>query len=66
MTASEGERVGVEQLSKIARGLMDMDTSVVIAGGAGKGSIRGLNGNGKNTIKTKSKKKDTLAGYSWL
>ena len=30
--------------------LMDMDNSVVIGGG-GKKSIRGLNGNGKNTIK---------------
>ena len=38
---------GIKQKEK---GLMDMDNSVVIAGGEG---IRGLNGNGKNTIKIK-------------
>ena len=32
---------------------MDMEYSVVIAGGR-KGCTRGLNGNGKNTIKIKS------------
>ena len=39
----------MEGLSKNEKGLMDMDNSVVIAGGG----IRGLNGNGKNTIKIK-------------
>ena len=38
-------------LSKKGKGLMDMDNSVVIAGGGGEGSIRGLKGNGKNTLK---------------
>ena len=38
----------MEGLSKKERGLMDMDNSVAIVGGGG---IRGLNGNGKNTIK---------------
>ena len=38
---------GIKQKEK---GLMDMDNSVVIAGGE---DIRGLNGNGKNTIKIK-------------
>ena len=33
-----------------------MDNSVVIAGGGG--GVRGLNGNGKNTIKIKLKKKE--------
>ena len=41
---------GVEGLSKKEKGLMDMDNSVVIAGG---GDRRGLNSNGKNTIKIK-------------
>ena len=41
---------GVEGLSKKQKGLMDMDNSVVIAGGGG---IRGLKGNRKNTIKIK-------------
>ena len=39
----------MEGLSKKEKGLMDVDNSVVIAGG--EGGIRGLNGNGKNTIK---------------
>ena len=43
----------MEGLSKKEKALMDMDNSVVIAGGRG---IRGLNGNGKNTIKIKLKK----------
>ena len=39
-------------LSKKEKGLMDMDNSVVIAGGLG--DLRGLNGNGiKSTIKIK-------------
>ena len=41
----------VEGLSKVGKGLMDTDNRVVIAGG--EGSVRGLNGNGKNTIKIK-------------
>ena len=50
MTAIGGRGVqGVEGLSKEEKGLMDMDKSVVIAGGDG--VRRGLNGNGKNTIK---------------
>ena len=44
-----GDVGGVEGLSKEEKGLMDMDKSVVIAGGDG--VRRGLNGNGKNTIK---------------
>ena len=39
----------MEGLSKKEKGLMDVDNSVVIAGG--EGGIRGLNVNGKNTIK---------------
>ena len=42
-------------LSKKEKVLMDMDNTVVIAGGMGKG-IRGLNDNGKNTIKIKINK----------
>ena len=38
-------------LSKKEKGLMDMDNSVVTAGGGGVGRIRGLKNNGKNTIK---------------
>ena len=41
----------MEGLSKKEKGLMDMDNSVVIAGR--EVGIRGLNGNGKNTIKIK-------------
>ena len=37
-------RLGEEGLSKNKKGLMDMDNSVVIAGGV---VITGLNGNGK-------------------
>ena len=33
--ASEGGQLGMEGLSKKERGLMDMDNSVVIAGGKG-------------------------------
>ena len=40
-------------MSKKEKGLMDMDSSVVIAGKRG---VRGLNGNGKNRIKIKCKK----------
>ena len=40
---------GIKQKEKR---IMDMNNSVVIAGG-----IRGLNGNGKNTIKNKGKKR---------
>ena len=39
----------MEGLSKKDKGLMDVDNSVVIAGG--KRGIREINGNGKNTIK---------------
>ena len=43
--------------SKQDKGPMDMDNSVVImAGVGGKRDIRGLNGNGKNTIKIILKK----------
>ena len=38
--------------SKKEKGLVDMDKSMVTVGGMG---IRELNGNGKNTIKTKNK-----------
>ena len=38
----------VEGLSKKEKGLMDIDSSVVIVGGGG---IRGLNGDGQKTIK---------------
>ena len=38
----------MEGLSKEEEGLLATDTSVVSAGG--EGAIRGLNGNGKNTI----------------
>ena len=41
-------------LSKKEKGLMDVDNSVVTAGG--EESIRGLNGNGKNTIRIKLRK----------
>ena len=43
---------GIEQKKK--KGLMDMDNSVVTAGGGG---IRGLNDNGKNTIKMRFTKR---------
>ena len=46
-----GDVGGVEGLSKEEKGLMDMDNSVVIAGGKRGG--RGFNGNG-TTIKSKS------------
>ena len=36
--------MGVEELNKKEKGLMNMDNSMVIAGG--EGGIRGLNGNG--------------------
>ena len=39
----------VEGLSRKEKGLMDTDNSVAIAGG--EEGVRGLNGNGKNTIK---------------
>ena len=39
-------------LSKKEKGLMDMDNGVVIVGRAE--AVRGLNGNGKNTIEIKS------------
>ena len=51
----------MEELSKKNKELMDMDNSVVIAGG--EGDIRGLNGNEKNTIKIKLKK--TKVRYSF-
>ena len=44
-----GGKLGVEGSSEKAKGLMDMDNSTVIVGGGG---VRGLNGKGKNTIKT--------------
>ena len=55
MTASGegGERV--EGSSKKEKGLLDMDNSVVIAVGR---SVRGLNGNGKSSIKIKIIKMD--------
>ena len=37
-------------MGKKEKGLMDIENSVVIAGGE---NIRGLNGNGKNTVKIK-------------
>ena len=43
----------MEGLSKMEKGLMNMDNNVVIVGGEG---VRGLNGNGKNRIKIKCKK----------
>ena len=43
----------MEGLSKKEKGPMDMDKSVMIAGRRG---IRGLNGNGKNTIQIKNEK----------
>ena len=46
----------LEGLSKKEKRLMDMDNSVVTAGGGGK-SIRGLQDNGKNVIKIKLKNK---------
>ena len=51
---------GVEGLSKKEKGLMDMDNSVVIAGG---GDRRGLNSNGKNTIKILKRKQNRLKGH---
>ena len=47
-----GRGVGMEGLSKKEKGLMDMDNSVVIAGG----DIRGLNSNGKIQYKLFKKK----------
>ena len=44
----------MEGLGKKEKGVMDMDNSVVNVGGGG--SIRELNDNGKNTIKTPSKR----------
>ena len=44
-------------MSKNVKGLMDMDNSVVISGGR---TIRGLNGNEKNRVKSKSRKKIVL------
>ena len=44
-------------LSKKVKGLMDMDSSVVIAGG---GAIRGINGNGKKYFKKISKIGDMI------
>ena len=43
----------MQGLSKKEKGLMDRDNRAVTARKRG---IRGLNGNGKNTIKIKSKK----------
>ena len=43
-----GRGEGMLELSKKEKGLMDVDNSV------GEGSIRGVNGNGKNTIKIKN------------
>ena len=40
----------MEGLNKKEKGLMDMDSSVVIAGWKG---YKGINGNGNNTIKIK-------------
>ena len=48
-SGSMGGKLGVEGSSEKAKGLMDMDNSTVIVGGGG---VRGLNGKGKNTIKT--------------
>ena len=44
---------GVEGLSKMVEGLMNMDNSVVVL--LGRGDIMKLNGKGKNAIKIKSK-----------
>ena len=44
----------MEGLSKKEKGLMDMDNSVVAAGGGG---YRRLNGNGKNIIMIKLEKR---------
>ena len=49
-------------MNKKEKGLMDLDNSVVIAGG--EGGIRGLNSNGKNTMKITFLKKTTLGGLS--
>ena len=49
-----GEGRGVEGLSKKEKGPMDMDNSVVAAGGGG---YRRLNGNGKNIIMIKLEKR---------
>ena len=43
----------MEGLSKKTKGLMDMDYGVVIAG---VGSIRGVHGNRKNTVKKNKEK----------
>ena len=49
-------RGGVEGLSqKKKKGPLDIDNSIVITGG--EEHIRGLNGNGKNTIKIKLKRR---------
>ena len=48
----EGSGLGMEGSSKKDKGLMDMDNSVVIAGGWREG-IRGFNSDAKNTIKNK-------------
>ena len=45
-----GGDLGVERWSKNEKGLMDMDNSVVIAGGEGY-----INGNGRSSIKIKKK-----------
>ena len=52
----------MEGLSKKEKGLMGMDNSVVIMG---EGSIRELNGNGKNTIKLFFKKRDLPVEPVW-
>ena len=44
----------MEGLSEKEKGLMDMDNSVVIAGGGG--DLQGLKGNVKNAIKIKQNK----------
>ena len=59
----EGAGKREDGLNKKEKGLMDMN-SEVIAGG--EGSIRGLNGNGKNVVKIKLKNNMTLLPISWF
>lgn len=50
LSSSKRSRKGVEELSKMGKGLLDMDPSVV-GDCRGRGNIKGLNDNGKNAIK---------------
>ena len=51
MTANGTGKLGVDALSRKEKGLKDIDNNVVTA--AWERGIRGLKGNGKNTIKIK-------------